>query len=462
MVEQQAVAALRAALGPDIVALPDNFGDRQVKDWSGMPGAVPLALLRPRCAAEVSAALTLCKQYRQPVAVQGGLTGLTGGANAREGKVALSLERMNRIVEVDATSATITVEAGVPLQRVQEAALDAGLYFPLDIGARGSCSIGGNLATNAGGNRVIKYGMMRDQVLGLEAVLGDGQVVSAMHKMIKNNTGYDLRNLLIGSEGTLAVITQAVLRLRQRPVATATAWCALSSYDAVTSLLARAQSDLPAGVSAFEVMWASYYDAVLKHLPNLRAPLAGRYPFHVLLESVGGDLSRHADAFEAFLGRMLEDGVLEDAALASSESDAFAFWSIRDAPGEYPKFIPHHAAYDVSFAIADAGRAAEQCETRLLDMWPNALVMIYGHLGDGNLHIVVDVPGAGNSLHDAIDDVVYEVTQAFHGSVSAEHGIGVKKKSFLDVTRSPTEIAAMRAIKAALDPGAILNPGRVF
>jgi FAD/FMN-containing dehydrogenase len=462
MQQGDVIEALLAALGADVVTLPEQFGTRQVVDWSGLPGATPRAIIRPRNTEEVAAALRICNQYRQPVVTQGGLTGLVGGANLRDGELALSLERMNHIVESDRTSSTMTVEAGTPLQVVQEAALNAGLYFPLDLGARGSCTIGGNLATNAGGNRVIKYGMMRDQVLGLEAVLASGEVIGALHKMIKNNSGYDLRNLLIGSEGTLGVITRAVLRLRPRPRAVATAWCALPSYSAVTKLLEEAQAGLSAGVSAFEVMWAGYYDAVLANLPSLRAPVNERYPFYVLLESVGGDPARHTQAFEEFLGRMLEEDVVSDAALASSESDALAFWAIRDAPGEYPKFIPNHAAYDVSFSISDVGDAAERCDIRLRERWPQALVMIYGHLGDGNLHIVVDVPGAGKTLHGEIDDVVYDVTREFHGSVSAEHGIGTKKKAYLGFTRSDADVAAMHAVKAALDPQGILNPGKIF
>jgi FAD/FMN-containing dehydrogenase len=462
MQQGDVIEALLAALGADVVTLPEQFGTRQVVDWSGLPGATPRAIIRPRNTEEVAAALRICNQYRQPVVTQGGLTGLVGGANLRDGELALSLERMNHIVEIDRTSSTMTVEAGTPLQVVQEAALNAGLYFPLDLGARGSCTIGGNLATNAGGNRVIKYGMMRDQVLGLEAVLASGEVIGALHKMIKNNSGYDLRNLLIGSEGTVGVITRAVLRLRPRPRAVATAWCALPSYSAVTKLLEEAQAGLSAGVSAFEVMWAGYYDAVLANLPSLRAPVNERYPFYVLLESVGGDPARHTQAFEEFLGRMLEEDVVSDAALATSESDALAFWAIRDAPGEYPKFIPNHAAYDVSFSISDVGDAAERCDIRLRERWPQALVMIYGHLGDGNLHIVVDVPGAGKTLHGEIDDVVYDVTREFHGSVSAEHGIGTKKKAYLGFTRSDADVAAMHAVKAALDPQGILNPGKIF
>jgi FAD/FMN-containing dehydrogenase len=461
-VVSEAVSALREALGAQVVALPDEFGDRRVEDWSGLPSAMPLALIRPRDTSEVAAALEICARYVQPVVTQGGLTGLVGGANLRGDEVALSLDRMNRIVEIDAVSGTMTVEAGTPLQVVQEAASAAGFYFPLDLGARGSCSIGGNLATNAGGNRVIKYGMMRDQVLGIEAVLASGAIVGGLNKMIKDNSGYDLRNLLIGSEGTLAVITRAVLRLRPKPTATATAWCGLPSFDAVTTLLRRAQAGLAPGVSAFEVMWAGYHDTVLANLDNLRAPLDSPHPFYVLLESVGTDPVRHGDAFEEFLATMLEEGVVTDAALASNEAHARAFWAIRDAPGEYQRFIPNHAAYDVSFSIAQVGEAASRCEAQLRARWPAATIMIYGHLGDGNIHIVVDVPGLPKSGHDAIDQVIYDVTREFRGSISAEHGIGIKKKHFLHLTRSEADVASMRAIKQALDPARILNPGKIF
>jgi FAD/FMN-containing dehydrogenase len=458
----ESVMALREALGTQVVTLPEEFGDRRVEDWSGLHGETPVALLRPRDTEEVAQVLAICSKHKQPVVTQGGLTGLVGGANLLGGEVALSLERMNRILEIDHVSATMTVEAGTLLQVVQEAASAAGFYFPLDLGARGSCSIGGNLATNAGGNRVIKYGMMRDQVLGVEAVLANGQIVGGLNKMIKNNSGYDLRHLLIGSEGTLAVITRVVLRLRPKPTATATAWCGLPDFAAVTTLLTRSQAGLAPGVSAFEVMWAGYHDAVIGNLKNLRAPLADPHPFYVLLESVGTDPVRHSEAFEEFLGSMLEEGVVSDAAIASSEAHARDFWEIRDAPGEYQRFIPNHAAYDISFSIAQVGEAAARCETRLRARWPDATVMIYGHLGDGNIHVVVDVPGMGKHEHDDIDRVIYDVTGDFEGSISAEHGIGIKKRHFLPECRRETDIDAMRAIKRALDPHSLLNPGKVF
>jgi len=344
----------------------------------------------------------------------------------------------------------------------QEAALEAGFFFPLDLGARGSCTIGGNLATNAGGNRVIKYGMMREQTIDIEAVLADGSIVGGRHRMIKNNTGYDLRNLIIGSEGTLAVITRAVLRLRPKPQAVSTAWCGVPDFASLTTLLARAQSELPAGVSAFEVMWPGYIDFVTSRMPELRSPLAGRHAYCVLLESSGGDAGRQAESFEAFLGAQLEDGILEDAAIATTEADALAFWAIRDAPGEYPRFIPGRVSFDVSFAVAEVGEAADRCEAALREQWPNATILIYGHLGDGNLHIVVHEPEWPAGTAKRVQDVVYAITGAMDGSVSAEHGIGSKKLAVLGLTRTPADLAAMRAIKLALDPFWLLNPGKVL
>jgi FAD/FMN-containing dehydrogenase len=455
-------AALLEALGTRVVQLPADFVGRKHADASRMPSAEPLALVRPATTEEVATALRICHAHRQPVVTQGGLTGLAGGACLLGGEVALSLERMRGIEQIDPVSATMTVLAGTPLQMVQDAADEAGFLFPLDLGARGSCTIGGNMATNAGGNRVIKYGMMREQVLDLEAVAADGSIVGGLHGMIKNNTGYDLRNLLIGSEGTLAVITRAVLRLRPKPSAVSTAFCGLPSYQTVTSFLSNAQAMLPAGVSAFEVMWPGYYDFYLSRLPALRKPLAGRHAFYVLLESSGANQERQSEAFEAFLGAMLEQELLEDAAMASSEADALAFWAVRDAPGENSRLLPGRVSFDVSFKVADVGDAAERIENALRERWPQATINIYGHLGDGNIHVGVQQPDWPASAAQEVQDVVYGITGAMHGSVSAEHGIGTKRKSVLHLTRTPEEIAFMRSIKAALDPLGILNPGKVL
>jgi FAD/FMN-containing dehydrogenase len=457
-----AIQALLQTLGPDLVATGANIPDRRHMDWSGVPGATPAALLRPRNTEDLSRMLAICHEHHQAVVPQGGLTGLAGGACCAPGEVAVSLERMNQIEEVDAVSGTLTTQAGATLQAVQEAADDAGFLFPLDLGARGSCTVGGNLSTNAGGNRVIRYGTMRDQLLGVEVVLADGSVLSGLHKMVKNNTGYDMRHLVAGAEGTLGIVTRVVLKLQPRPLSVATAWCGLPDYEAVTTLLRRAKAELPGGVSAFEVMWPSYLDFMLGRVQGLRAPLGERAPMNVLMESSGSDALHHAEAFEAFLGQMLEEGVLVDAALARTDAQAKALWAIRDATAEFPLLLPGMAAFDVSFAIGDIGRAALECEAMLRERWPGSTALVYGHLGDGNLHVIAHVQGGGPETNEAIEDAVYDLVRRYHGAVSAEHGIGLLKRKVLGHTRSPAELAAMRAIKAALDPRGILNPGKVL
>lgn len=462
MTTAQAVEALVQTLGTDLVATGPAIPDRRHGDWSGVPASTPRALLRPCSTEQLARMLQICHEFGQPVVPQGGLTGLAGGACCGPEEVAVSLERMNAIEEVDAISGTLTVQAGCTLQSVQEAADAAGFLFALDLGARGTCTIGGNLSTNAGGNRVIRYGTMRDQVLGIEAVLADGSVVGGLHKMVKNNTGYDFRHLLAGAEGTLGIVTRVVLKLHPQPRSVSTAWCGLPSYEAVTTLLRRAKAELPGGVSAFEVMWPSYLDFMMEKVKGLRAPLPARHAMNVLMESAGADDVHHPAAFDEFLSRMLDEGVIGDAAVARSSTDARTLWAVRDATAEFPVLLPGMAAFDVSFAIADIGPAALECEALLRQRWPGATALVYGHLGDGNLHVIAHADGGSPETRAQIEELVYDLTRRYRGAVSAEHGIGLLKRKVLGHTRSPAELAAMRAVKHALDPKGILNPGKVI
>jgi len=457
-----AVDALIQALGDDVVATGAALDGRRHTDWSGAPGATPRALVRPRSTEQLAQALRICHQHGQSVVPQGGLTGLAGGACCGADDVAVSLERMQAIEDIDPVSGTITVQAGAILQTVQDAADAAGLLFALDLGARGSCTIGGTLATNAGGNRVIRYGTMRDQLLGIEAVLADGSVIKGLHKMVKNNTGYDLKHLLAGSEGTLGIITRAVLRLRPKPVAVATAWCGLPSFEAVTTLLQRAQARLSGGVSAFEVMWPSFVDFMMTRVTGLRAPLNTAHAFHVLMENAGTDGEHHLAAFDSFLEDMLDEGIIENATIARSQADAHSLWALRDATSNLPTLLPGLTGFDISFAIRDIGRAAAECDSLLRTGWPGCTALVYGHLGDGNLHLIVHVPDVAQQPAQAVEATIYDLVRRYGGAVSAEHGIGTVKRKVLGHSRSPDELAAMRAIKAALDPKNILNPGKVL
>lgn len=458
------VAALRAALGDAAVLAGEDVPERNRNDWSGLPATRPLAVVRPRTTGEVAAALRVCHAHGQPVVTQGGLTGLCGGARAGEGEVALSLERMVGVEEIDPATATITALAGTPLERLQAAADEAGFLLPLDLGARGSCAIGGNIATNAGGNRVIRYGMTREMVLGLEVVLADGTVLPGLNKLIKNNAGYDLKHLFVGSEGTLGVVTRATLRLQPRPTCVQAALCALPSFAAVVELLKGARAGLGPALSAFEVMWADYYGFVLRHIPGLRAPVEEGHPFYVLVEAQGTDEATDGLRFEAWLERTLEAGVIADAALAGSLADVKAFWGLRDAAGEFRQtpLGADHVSFDIGLPTGDTGSYVEACRAKLEAELPGIIALFYGHIGDGNLHIVAVVPGAAEQPKGAIEAVVYGSLPERGGTVSAEHGIGTRKKHWLAASRSPEEIALMRTLKTALDPQGILNPGKVL
>ncbi len=453
------VARLTQALGPEVVSIGEAIGDRYRCDYSAIDPARPLALLRPRSTPEVATILKLCNEAGQTVVPQGGMTGLAGGATPRAGDIALSLDRMAGIEEIDKAAATITLGAGTPLEIAQRAADEAGFLLALDLGARGSCQIGGNLSTNAGGNRVIRYGMAREQLLGLEVVLADGTVISALNKMLKNNAGYDLKQLFVGAEGTLGIITRAVLRLHPKPRSKATALCALPSYEAVVSLLRRAQAELGA-VSAFEVMWHDYYSFMVNHPTAKQKPLPDHHPYYVLMEFAGNDPAGDETRFQDLLGAAMADGLVLDALLAQSEQAARDFWIIRE--GHPLDSLPLCINFDVSLPIGLIEDYVRRCRAALEKRWPGLLNVYYGHVGDSNLHISVSVPGAGPEVMHDVDGVVYEALRAFGGSISAEHGIGTLKRPYLGHSRGPAELALMGLLKRTLDPKGILNPGKVI
>lgn len=455
-----ALDALEAAL-PQAVLQRSPVDARYLKDWmvSASPEAPPIALARPRTADEVATVLRICDAHRVPVVAQGGLTGLTGGATPSPGSVVLSLERMAAIESLDPDGSVITVQAGVTLQAVQQAADEAGLMFALDIGARGSCRVGGNAATNAGGNRVLRFGMMRELVLGLEAVLADGTIVSAMNSMLKNNAGYDLKQLFIGTEGTLGVITRLVLRLHPKPRSVCTAMVSVADYQQVLALLKLARERLGPTLSAYEAMWPDFYAFAREQRGSVPLPENGT--IHVLLETMGTDQARDTELFEASIAAALESGCAADAVIAQSGRERAALWSTRDASGELARAFSPHVDYDVSLPVGTIGAFADECRRRLHASWPEGGVVCFGHVADGNLHLSAQVRD-GVRTKDDTDRIVYGCVAEWQGSVSAEHGIGLLKRAYLGHSRSDAEIALMRRLKAALDPHGILNPGKVL
>jgi FAD/FMN-containing dehydrogenase len=459
----QALLDLRVQLGAAAVLTGADVPERNGHDWSPQAPQPPLAVVRPVDAAGVSAALRACRAAGLAVVPQGGLTGLCGGARPEPGWVALSLERMVGVEEVDVAGATMTVRAGTPLELVQRAAADAGMFFALDLGARGSCSIGGNLSTNAGGNRVIRYGMARELVLGLEVVLPDGTIVTSLNKMLKNNAGYDLKQLFIGSEGTLGVITRIVLRLHPQPGCTMSALCALPDYASVVRLLGAARRGLGPLLSAFEVMWPDYWQVVTERV-GVRPPVGGSHGLYVLVEAQGTDETIDGPRFAAWLERLLEEGAIADAAVAQSVADTQSFWALRDACAEFFPTLGPHVSFDVALAVRDMDAFATRCKAALLQNIPGCESVYYGHIGDGNLHLVAWADGLSveNQPKQQMDETIYGLVREFKGSVSAEHGIGTAKKPYLGHARSEAEIALMRTLKQALDPHGLLNPGKVI
>lgn len=448
---------LTAVLGADALVAP---GDIPKRALAGHPLGTPRAMLRPRNTDDVAAILRLCHAEGQPVVAWGGRTGLVEGAQA-DGAIAVSLERMNRILEIDEAGATMTVEAGAVLQNVCDAADAKGMFFPLDLGARGSATIGGNIATNAGGNRVIRYGMMRELVLGLEAVLADGTIVASLNHLIKNNAGYDLKQLFLGSEGTLGIVTRAVLRLRPRPVSQNMAFLAVDGFERLPRILRSLERGLSGTLSAFEVLWPDFYALVTTPPAKGTAPVPHGHGYYVLVEALGGDQEADAARFEAVLAGELEKGDIADATIAKSKGECDRLWALRDDVLQVARNAPIFT-FDVSLRLRDMESFVAEVRDRLVARWPAATLMVFGHLGDGNLHVI---PGVGDGSRDArhaVEEIVYGALRSRGGSVSAEHGIGLEKRDYLAFTRSPAEIALMRTLKEALDPKNILNRGKIF
>ena len=449
--KQETESELRQVVGDDHVLRQDEVPPPA---WdTGQPFLGEL-VLRPGTVEEVSQVLAICNRDAIPVVPMGGVTGLVQGCATKNGDVGLSLERMNQIEEVDPLAQTLSAEAGVTLRAAQQAAEEQGLYFPVDIGARDNCMLGGNVSTNAGGTRVIRYGMMRDSILGLEAVLADGTVVSSMNRYLKNNSGYDLKQLFIGTEGTLGIVTRIIARLDVAPRSHSVGLLAVENYDHVVSLLQHARLQIGARLCGFEVMWDSFYRKATSPEGPQTSPFETRHPFYVLLEATGTDPATDADAFEAALLAAIDSGLAVDGVIANSDRERDSIWAIRH---EVEWLVRDAFNFDVSLRIADAGSYVERLEQSIHSQFPEAFVAAFGHLGDNNVHLSI----LGGEESD-VQRHVYETLSPFEGAVSAEHGIGLEKRQYLPVSRSATEIALMARLKQTLDPKGILNPGKVI
>lgn len=459
---KSAFAAFADLLGPKGFLTGGDIPARNRADASILPPVTPLAVLRPTNTGEVAAIMKICTRHGLPVTVQGGLTGLCGGATpVREG-VALSLERMTHIENVDAVSLSVMVEAGVPLAAVQAAAAEAGLFCPVDLGARGSCAIGGNVATNAGGNRVLRYGMARQSVLGLEIVLADGTVISRMGTMLKDNAGFDLKQLFIGSEGTLGIITRVVLALVPRPSWTGLAMVAVRDFAAAMACLVAARRKLGSALSAFEVMWPDYWNMVTRNVSDRPNPFSQPHGFYFLIEANGVSEQRDGQAFSDFVEDAFNAGLIEDAVIARSLAEMERLWAIRDASAEIEPILGDHESFDVSMPPNLIGDYVEELRSALRLVFPDGKAVFFGHAADGNIHVMASIPDATPENRMKMEGLVYSLVEKRGGSISAEHGIGSMKRRWLPLSRSDAEIDLMRRLKKALDPDVLLNPGKVL
>ena len=429
-------------------------------------GRTPM-VLRPGSVAEVSQILKLANETSTPIVPQGGNTGLVGGQIAFDNEIVLSLTRLDRIREVDPASNTLTCEAGVTLQRAREAAAEVDRLYPQLLPSEGSCTIGGNLSTNAGGTAAVAYGIARSHVLGIEVVLADGRLLDNLNKLKKDNTGYDLKNLFVGAEGTLGVITAAVLRLVPRPNAVETAFVGLPSAQAALSLFGIANENAAGGVTSFELMTRLGLEMVFRHAAGCRDPLQKAYPWYVLIEISSQGKTGLRDVLEEILAEGLKRGLILDAAIADSLEQSKAFWRLREMFGEVQRHEGGSIKHDVSVPVAAVPDFIAEANAAVAALIPEARPVPFGHLGDGNVHYNVSQPlGADRkeflARWDEVNTAVFAVVKKFGGSISAEHGVGVMKRDLLPSVKDPVALDLMRRIKHLLDPNNILNPGKVL
>jgi len=466
------IETLKAIVGDRYVATDAAEIEPIVTDHRGRYRGAALAVLRPSSTDEVSRIVKACAAAGVAIVPQGGNTGLCGAATPLEPRptVVVRLDRMNRVRDLAPAEETITVEAGAILAEVQQAAAKAGLLFPLSLGAEGSCQIGGNISTNAGGISVLRYGNMRQLVLGLEVVLADGTVIDGLRRLRKDNAGYDLKQMFIGAEGTLGIVTAAVLKLFPAIRTRSVAFIELDSVAAALAMFERARRTFGERISSFEIIGGSYMDFVLEYVPGTVMPFAAKAPWYLLIEA--GDSSAAADLagpMEALLADAFEAGLISDATIAASLAQEEAIWKLRHGvTGEF-KLAGKTMSHDTSVPVAAQPEFTARVDAAVTAAWPDANVMMVGHIGDGNIHVVVLFPhhrfadeAAFEAAADAIDVLIDDIAIGLGGSITAEHGVGTTYRKRLARTKNATELAMMRAVKRMLDPAGLMNPGKIL
>lgn len=458
VIEHPLLAEIHAIVGDRGLLLGDDVAMRSCDPFRHVEprGAM---IVRPASTEELSKVMACCHRAGQRVVTHGGRTGVAGGAFVDESEIILSLERMNRIEEVCPITNLATVEAGVTVEALQVAAAAHDLFYPVDLGSKGTATIGGTISTNAGGNRVLRWGMTRANVMGLEVVLADGTIVNAMNRLVKNNTGYDVKHYFIGAEGTLGIVTRAVMKLVPAPSSQSVAFVAVPDQASLIALLTHARR-MPI-LSAFEAMWPDYYDIVANSGTD-RRPLEPGQGIYVLIEGMGYDAELDQGVFEQFLERMYEEGLIVDAVTAASNKQIADLWRVREGAECIVHAMKTFVSFDISVDIRDVEAVVEKARKNLSEAYPILQMATYGHLGDNNIHIAVHVGPDTHEHETNVERLVFRAVREHGGAITAEHGIGQSKKAFLPDHKHPGEMTVMRKVRAALDESALLNRDVLF
>ena len=449
-------------LDPSSILSGDELKSRFYHIWKTDISLESLCLLLPKSSEEISSIVKICNENNQEIIIHGGLTNLVGSTISNKSQVVISLERMNKIIEIDEQGKTITCESGAIIENIIDAVKDKDLLLPLNFGARGSAQIGGAISTNAGGLRVFKYGMTRNLVMGIEVVLPDGTIISSLKKLMKDNSGYDLKQLFIGSEGTLGIVTKVVLRLYRLPKTRYTSLAVTNNYQSVLDLLKIMEDKISSSLTGFELLWNDTYKKMVDDKTLYNKYLPDNFKYYVFIEYMGGDFENDYNLFESVVLDSINKGVIDDAVIGKDDKEQVNIWGIREDVAVLADERNFDQQFDISIPVAIIGKVIDKISKELKDCEGVKTIYPFGHVADGNIHCIIGKDSDDDVLKSKINDIIYNNTKLVDGSISAEHGIGLDKKKYLIKSRSEDEIDLMRLIKKSIDPKNILNPGRVI
>ncbi len=462
MQENTIISLFREVLDESSLLIGESLKSRFYHIWKTDIQLESLCLLLPRTTNEVSSLVKICNENNQEIIIHGGLTNLVGSTISDKTQVVISLEKMNRVIEVDEKSKTVTCESGVIIEDIINTVKDKDLLLPLNFGARGSAQIGGAVSTNAGGLRVFKYGMTRNLVLGVEAVLPDGTIISSLKKLMKDNSGYDLKQLFIGSEGTLGIVTKVILRFYRLPKTRYTSLAVSNNYQDVLNLLKIMEDKISSNLTSFELLWNDTYKHMVSDKTLYNKYLPDNYKYYVFIEYMGGDFENDYNLFESIILDCIDKGVIDDAVIGKDDKEQVNIWGIREDVAVLADERKFDQQFDISIPVPLIGEIIDKISRELKNCKGVKTIFPFGHVADGNIHFIIGKDSDDNELKSKINDIIYNNTQQVNGSISAEHGIGLDKKKYLIKSRSEDEIELMRLLKKSIDPKNILNPGRVI